>query len=109
MRNDVFTSMENEAIQLIVRNYPCLLDQAKNAIITKREFTGVGFYSYFHINQSEMYGNDMQISDVGAKINDRIQVGFLLFVKKGQLDLLECYTYGDPWPDMIQSYEIFTL
>ena len=107
MVNDLFKNMENEVLLLILREYPVLLNKLKQSHITKREFTGVGFYSNFESKDDIIYGDDMQISDVGGRINNSLHVGFLLFVKKGKLDFLECFTYGDPWPENIESYEIF--
>lgn len=108
MQNDILKQLEKEAIQLILREHPSLLNQLKNATITKREFTGAGFYTNFQVQDVISGEEDLQISDVGAKLNNSIQVGFLLFIKKGKLNLLECYTYADPWPDVIESYEVFT-
>ena len=42
-----------------------------------------------------------------ARINkDRIQAGFLFFFEQGYVTGFEGYTYGEPWPDKIECYEI---
>lgn len=74
------------------------------AKISKREFTGVGFYSYFDGYTDD---SDMQISNVGGFLNDNIRVGFTLFIKDGNPTILEGYTYDEPWPKEILSYKVF--
>jgi len=107
MQNNLLLNLEQEALQLLLRRHQLLLGQLHNATITKREFTGVGFYTYFHVDQVVSCEEDMHISGVGGKLNNSIQIGFLLFVKKGKLSCLEGFTYDDPWPDSIGSYEVF--
>lgn len=100
--------MENEALHLILRNYPTLLDQLKSATVAKREFTGVGFYTNFRIDDEIPRGASMQVSNVGCRLNNSVHVGLLLFVNEGKIDFLEGYTYGfEPYPEAIQSFTVF--
>ena len=108
MINDLQEKMEREVLMLLLREKPAFLDQLSTASVTKREFTGVGVYTHYHVNGIVSFEEDLHISGVGAKINNNIQIGFLLFIKKGRLDFLECYTYDDPWPNVIECYEVFT-
>ncbi|MCL2311624.1 MAG: hypothetical protein FWC41_03890 [Firmicutes bacterium] len=109
MVNDIFKDMENKALRLILRDHPPLLNQLKNAVIAKREFTGVGFFTDFLIDNNVFCGKNMQISDVGAKINNSVEIGFVLFIEKGKLDFLEGYTYDAPWPDTIKTYKLYVI
>lgn len=100
----MFEEMEKEVIGLILRNEPTLGKQNENIRIIKREFTGVGFFSYF---EGYNDNSNTQISNVGAILNDSIHVGFTLFANEGKLNFLEGYTYDEPWPKSIKTYKIF--
>ncbi len=32
---------------------------------------------------------------------------FVFFLRKEEVPTLECYMYGDPFPDQIETYEVF--
>ncbi|MDY0282157.1 MAG: hypothetical protein RBR35_16545 [Salinivirgaceae bacterium] len=104
--NIIHEQMEKEVITLIFREYPDLRDQINKARITKREFTGVGFFTDYH-KDDILWEEEMIISDVGAILNNSIEVGFVFFLRKEEVPTLECYMYGDPFPDQIESYEVF--
>jgi hypothetical protein len=76
---------------------------------TKREATGVGFYTYLDVStyagpRPEL---DLKFGDVVAEI-DGLQhgAGFVLYVEAGLLVMLEGYTFGEPWPDRVDSYKL---
>ncbi|MFN6433012.1 hypothetical protein ACK3HN_17535 [Eubacterium callanderi] len=98
--------MEKEVVTLIFRDYPDLRDQINKARITNRIFTGVGFFTKYD-KKDILCEEEMIISDVGAILNNSIEVGFVFFIRKEGNPSLECYTYGDPFPDQIESYEAF--
>jgi hypothetical protein len=87
-----------------------LRKQSEAAVVVQREMTGVGFYTTFSIpdsidrlpdNRSFQFGDvvaDMPGLEHGA--------GFLLFVKDGALDFLEAYTYDEPWPEHVSTFEL---
>ena len=76
---------------------------------TKREATGVGFYTDLDVStytgpQPEL---DLKFGDVVAEIDGLQQgAGFVLYVEAGLLAMLEGYTYGEPWPDRIESFKL---
>lgn len=109
MNNSVFEKMEKEIIRQILhedQHWSYLLQN--NHIIIKREFTGVGFFTYFaKIAIENQRTENASISKVGGILNEKVQVGFVLFIKNSQLDVLEGFTYDEPWPESIESYEIF--
>jgi hypothetical protein len=46
--------------------------------------------------------------DVAAEINDLERgAGFVLFIKKGRINMLEGYTYGEPWPQNVHSFHLY--
>jgi hypothetical protein len=76
---------------------------------SKREATGVGFYTYLDVSaytgpRPEL---DLKFGDVVAKIDGLEHgAGFVLYLKAGALMMLEGYTYGEPWPDRVGSYTL---
>lgn len=106
MLNTLQEKMEKEVTALIFRDYPDLRDQILKARVTSRKFTGVGFFTYYN-KEDVLWEEEMIISDVGAILNNSIEVGFVFFIRKEGVRFLECYTYGDPFPDQIESYAVF--
>ena len=87
-----------------------LRQQLKVVEVSKREMTGVGFYTTFSVPDevSRVPGNaSFKFGDVIAKIPGlRLGVGFLLYVQDGNLHMLEAYTFDEPWPQRISSFEL---
>lgn len=86
-----------------------LRQQLEECSVATREFTGVGFYTTFslpdHIPRKA--GVDVRIGDViGESPQIKDGMGFLLYVKNGVLDMLEGYTYDEPWPQEITRFEL---
>lgn len=73
--------------------------QAAVATIKSREYTGVGFFTSFTVPDTVPrlpagHGR-WTISDVFGEVGGiEHGVGFILFVERGALDTLECYTFG---------------
>jgi hypothetical protein len=76
-----------------------------------REFTGAGFYTGLVVPPSAppapMDALKGTLSDVDAEI-DGLQhgAGFLLYIKAARLDLLEGYTYDEPWPEVVGGFRL---
>jgi hypothetical protein len=99
-------------LKLLDGNDPVLAilrQQYRQSEVVKREFTGVGFFTTFRVYDSapRLPGNrSLYIGDVVAEI-DGVDVGFVLFITDGVLDMLEGYTYGtDEWPREMVRYKI---
>lgn len=72
--------------------------------VCDRELTGAGFFLYLSVSDEAPRIIDSKVSfnfgDVFADIEDlKYGAGFVLFVKDGVLDMLEGYSYDEPWPD----------
>ena len=70
----------------------------------KEEVSKVGFYINFEINDKtdNIDNKTFQIGDVYGTVNNQFaSVGFVLFIKEGQILMLEGYTNGiiNEWPD----------
>ena len=87
-----------------------LRQQLKGAAVSAREMTGVGFYTTFSVPDevSRVPGNvSFKFGDVIANIRGlKLGAGFLLYVREGALHMLEGYTYDEPWPQRISSFEL---
>ena len=91
-----------------------ILKQYKNSTIVNREFTGVGFFTYFQIDDKKLFLKDnssLKIGGIHAEINGlKYGAGFILFVENGAINNLEGYSYGDDgWPEVITDYKLYLV
>jgi len=88
-----------------------LKKQYDSAIIVNREFTGVGFFTTFEITDKtsrlENYLN-LELGNTQARIEGlEFGAGFVLFVRNGLIELLECFSYGgETWPSQVISFSL---
>ena len=98
--------------KMLIGSFPILIqlrNQLELCTIGKRELTGFGFYTTFVVpeNIHRDKGNDFKIGDVFGRIAGVDNgAGFLLYVKNGVLDMLEGYSYDEPWPSSIDEFEL---
>ncbi|MGO9674695.1 MAG: hypothetical protein ACLPSF_11110 [Methylocella sp.] len=70
--------------------------------VAKREFAGAGFFTHFRVptDAPRLDNENMHIGDVSADVAGlESGVGFVLFIQEGLIDVLEGYSYDEPWPD----------
>lgn len=85
-----------------------LREQLATCQVSRREFTGAGFYTHLEVDGS-LGIEDLQLrfGDVVAEVNQMPHgAGFVLFVRNGRLSLLEGYGYDDPWPAEVTAYTL---
>lgn len=106
MNDRQLNDIEQRALDTLLEGdgpvFHVLRAQARGAVVSKRTLTGVGFYVDFEPMLDQEPGPDMVVEGAyatapGATSPD---VGFLLFVKGGQLSVLEGYTTCDEWPSV---------
>jgi hypothetical protein len=115
MTSTALTPFEREAIATILRgDHPILAQlraQAAMCEVSKRELTGVGFFTSLTVpavvlsapvSKRLHLGSDVHVSMDGVPHG----AGLVLFVEEGRLAVLEGYTYDDPWPDEVANYAI---
>lgn len=86
-----------------------LRSQYASADVLKREFTGVGFFTNFVVNDKSLVLSGKENFELGylGEINDvQYGVGFVLFVREGFISMLEGYTYGESWPCEIEFFNV---
>ncbi len=85
--------------------------QAEKARLRDREFSGVGFFCMFELPVEAPILDDrarFEISDVDGHVEGLEHgAGFVLFIRDGRIDMLEGFTYDEPWPRTIGKFELF--
>jgi hypothetical protein len=79
--------------------------------VTKREYTGAGFYTTFSSDSSKavptLAGRNVRFGDVQAAIPGLSNgAGFVLFIDGGLVRMLEGYSFEEPWPATIASFAL---
>jgi hypothetical protein len=114
------TQFECDVLEWLLRGddpmRKALREQIMAASVSGRQFTGVGFYVDFvvpddvpRLDESLGTKPDFAFGNVGALFEDaNVEVGFVLFVRGGRVQMLEGYTYGDEsWPEPEGKYRLF--
>jgi len=87
-----------------------LREQASAARLARRERTGVGFFCSFEVPSEAptiVEHPNFEISDVEAELEGlKHGAGFVLFVRDGRLDMLEGFSYDEPWPTEIGNFRL---
>ena len=108
----MFEKFEYDVMLAISEELPAckdiLMEQYARSM-KKREFTGHGFYTHF-----EQVGDRLPVDAAFAKVlgspsailNQACTVGFALFISDGKISCLEGYTFGEDWPDTIETYSL---
>jgi len=105
------TTLEDQLLQMLLRGdnevLAVLRQQAKEAKVSSRKMTGVGFFTEFDVPPQAprvMGRPTFKLGDVnGTADNVKHGFGFVLFVADGALSMLEGYTYDEPWPDELRG------
>ncbi len=98
---------------LLTGEHPVLRElraQFEAADLEERELTGVGFFCNFRVPAEVKrlsIAQDFVLNDLNADISGlKNGAGFLLFVREGALQTLECYTVEEDWPETITSFQL---
>ena len=77
--------------------------QLTSATVAGREFTGVGFFTQLSVPAELPRVRGcvrLVLSDLYAEVAGlEHDAGFVLFVRDGAIDVLECFIVDDRWPD----------
>ena len=78
--------------------------------VVNREATGAGFFTTFHVPSTMARvagGKSFKFGDVNATVVGlQHGAGFVLYVNEGILEMLEGYSYDEPWPNEVTSFEL---
>ncbi len=111
------SEIERQIMDFLLRGeHPVLVLLRKQLAVTtvsKRHFTGVGFFTWFEVPPSAPrlpHPHRLVISDVHADLSGlQHGAGFLLFVENGVLDNLECFIYEDAWPANARLLRVYYM
>lgn len=99
--------------KLLAGDHPAmaiLRAQAATARLVSREYSGVGFFCSFEVPADAPTlgaGGRLTIDDVNAEVTGLTHgAGFVLFVCDGRLDMLEGFSYDEPWPDDVSGFDL---
>ncbi len=114
-RPGALTPLERAVLDMLLDHpgepYEAIRRQLSLAAVSRREFTGVGFFTEFALPPGAAAKRDlpnMELGDVGAELPGlRHGAGFLLFVRDGVVSMLEGYTYDESWPDRADEFKVF--
>jgi hypothetical protein len=88
-----------------------LVNQLISASVSKREYTGVGFFLHFKVPSEMEKMNKMERFTLdGPQLSlESLEhgAGSVLFIENGEIDFLECYTYDEPWPESIETFNVY--
>jgi hypothetical protein len=99
-------ALERQVMEFALRGeHPVLeilREQLAAAAVSSRKYTGVGFFTDFAVADSVRRlpsAGRMVIGDVYADVAGlQHGAGFLVFIERGMLDVLECFISEDAWP-----------
>ena len=87
-----------------------LREQLWACLVTNREFTGTGFFTGLripaYIPDAPVTRDRLHLGEVAASLTGVDHAGFVLWVTRGRLDTLEGFSYGEPWPDRIEGWNV---
>ncbi|HVZ81420.1 MAG TPA: hypothetical protein VHE12_11595 [bacterium] len=114
--NPSLTPLEQAVMdRLLAGEHPILTalrKQLENATISSRQFSGVGFFTYFRVPETVPHvpspNGRLIFGDVNGEIKGvKHGAGFVLFLDQtGYLDMLEGYTYDDNWPEDTSDFKL---
>jgi len=88
-----------------------LRSQLAGAGAASRENTGAGLYVILSTKLDARILRQKQpirIDDVEADVPGLTHgAGFVLYIEKGRLTLLECYAYDEDWPDQVKQINLY--
>ena len=112
MKNELSIMEEAVLKKLLDGHLPLLIQlrrQLEQCTVAKREFTGHGFFTELTVpeNIPRTTRLDIKFGDVIGEVPGLANgAGFLLYVKDGILDMLEGYSYDEPWPLSIEGFKL---
>jgi hypothetical protein len=97
--------------KLLAGDHPTLAtlrQQARDARVARRKNTGAGFFCDFRVEvEDPVVPANFHIGDVLADVDGLAHgAGVMLFIRNGRLNMLEGYTYDEPWPEEIRDFSL---
>jgi hypothetical protein len=111
----MLTPLEKAVLDMLLEKhgepFDTIRQQLAHASVTKREFTGAGFFTEFALPEHAPVRRDLPdatVGDVGAEVPGlQHGAGFLLFIRGGVVSMLEGYAYDESWPATTNEFRVF--
>ncbi len=110
------TKLEKEVLKMLLDGDDDVLVNLKSQLdlvsVKDREMSGAGFFTNFLVPQSCKTStinssSEFRIGDVHAEIDGLdFGAGFLLYVEDGAMQMLEAFSYDEPWPAATDSFKL---
>jgi hypothetical protein len=109
------SALERAVVEkLLSGEHPVLQALRQQALTLKaksRELTGVGFYTTFGQSGAELRAGCRQgvlrVGDVVAELHGlQHGAGFVLYIKDGFINMLEGFSYDEPWPAICDTFAL---
>ena len=113
--SDDLSALERDVIATILSpDHPvmnALRRQFERCQVASREITGVGFFTNLSVptdvEPAPVKPGRLDLGDVTATIEGLENgAGFVLFVQDGVLDVLEGFSYTEPWTDLTARHAV---
>ena len=111
----LMTDLEHAVLEKILgqrnSNFANLRSQLESCRVKSRELTGVGFFTELEVDSSlpaaQIKSGTVQVGSAEARVQGlKYGAGFTLFITNGYLDMLEGYSYGEPWPLTVTKFDL---
>lgn len=104
--SDKFSTLEKEVMNELLLRGPTdvsaqIQRQYECSKVARRRITGVGFFTYFDVpsTAAPIEPANIEFGNLNALLEGTQNgCGFVLFIRKGKIEFLEGFTYGEPWP-----------
>ena len=111
-----FTPLEDAVVAMMLSGgdplHRALQAQLHHCYVTRRELTGVGFFTYLSVDckrccpatsEPRLWLGNNVASDIEGL---RHGAGFALLITNGYLHMLEGYSFDEPWPNVIERFSV---
>lgn len=103
------TMLEFQILKWFCLKYPEISGQIKTSIVTRREYSGAGFFFELSVSKNAI-PLDKKIKTLdGPQIKSSkldLGGGSVFFLKNGYLKILEIYAYGKSFPEKLDEFEL---
>lgn len=107
------SDLERNALYEALRNPRSLTVGLRNQLdhlrVKDRKLTGSGLITTFEVLPDDFKSDvgDFEISDIeGSSENLRNGFGCVVFIRDGQISVLECFAYDEVWPSNLGTFTL---
>ena len=98
--------LESAILAWISSRKPSLFSRLATAEITRRDYTGVGFYVYLTPDTGQEWDRPPVEGPVIASRQLNEGGGSILWLSRGEPCCVEIYAFGDVFPEYLEDFEL---